>query len=161
MCYKLGVKIKSAGNPGKMQIKTNKQKQIICSHPFLLEVCSQEGSARKSTRACKYFHLRLLQMIEGLEVKGREQRSSQTAIPAGSSYIMAHQRNGFCKCEQEQPVENCSSLQGLHFCMLADVLCQHLLCSGSPLWHFNLSVPTFGFAHLVSLIWWLRAFWPS
>lgn len=133
--------------------KNQKKIKFNCStHWFLLEMCSQEGSARKSTRACRYFHLRPLQTIEELEVKGREQRSSETVISAVSSYLMAHKGNGFCKCEQEEPAENSSSLQGSHFPVLADVLRQHLLWSGSPLWYFKLSAPTFGFTLIISLI---------
>lgn len=89
-------------------------------------------------------------MREELEIRGREQRSSQSVISAVSSYIMADKRNGFCKCGQQKPVENYSSLQGSLFPVLGDALRQRLLCSRRPLQHFRLSVPTFGFAHLVS-----------
>lgn len=90
-------------------------------------------------------------MREELEIKGREQRSSQSVITAVSSYIMADKRNGFCKCGQQKPVENYSSLQGSLVPVLGDALHQHLLCAGRPLQHFELSMPTFGFTHLVSI----------
>ena len=104
-----------------------------------------------SRKACRCFLVRLLQMREERAVKGKEQRSSQTVIAAVSSYVTAAKRNGFCKCGQRKPVESYSSLQGSLFPALGDVLCQHLLCAGSPLRHFKLSVATFGFAHLVSV----------
>lgn len=121
-----------------------------CStHQILLQKHSQGRNEGRRSKTCRYFLLRLLQTRAELEVK--EWNKSHCQLPLLLSAAAPWQRNEFCKCGQQTPVESSSSLQDSLFPVLGDALCHDLLSTGTPIPHSPLLVPTFQFAPLVSI----------
>lgn len=75
----------------------------VFTHQFLLEKCSQRGSARRG-KACRLFPTHVLHMREELGVKrNKGHLKLSLLLSAATSWQV-------CKCRQQKLIENCSNL---------------------------------------------------